>query len=214
MISQCKWKKRQAMSDRFVRTVTLTSLVLALACGDDSGTGPVVSVDLSEEWQTATPASQGLDAEGVSNAVAYARTLPRLLSLLVVRNGVLVVEEYFNGNRVDSLNDVRSVTKSVVSTLVGVALHQGRLPNLQGRLDEYLDPSYTEGLAPAKRAITFRDLITMSGGFEWHESDGVLPLNLEYNGWVNSPDPVAYLLARGLAAAPGTTFNYNSAGTH
>ena len=203
------------MSDRFLlRPALLTSLVLALACGDDHGTAPVVTGDLSQEWQTASPASQGLDPVGVTAAVAHARTLPRLLSLLVVRNGVLVVEEYFNGNRADSVNDGRSVTKSVMSTLVGVALHQGLLPSLEEMLDDYLDPSYTDGLAAAKRAITFGDLITMSGGFEWHENDGLLPGNTEYNGWVTSPDPVAYVLARGLVHAPGTMFNYNTAGTH
>jgi CubicO group peptidase (beta-lactamase class C family) len=203
------------MPDRFLfRPAFLGLGVLALACGGDSGTGPAATADLGEEWQTASPASQGLDPAGISGAVAHAQTLPRLLSLLVVRNGVLVVEEYFNGNRADSLNDVRSVTKSVVSTLVGLALHKRLLPDLGGRLDEYLDPVYVDGLAAAKRAITFRDLITMSGGLEWHESDGVLPLNIEYNGWITSADPVAYLLARGLVAAPGTTFNYNSAGTH
>ena len=203
------------MADRLLlRPAILTSLVLALACGDDHATAPVVTGDLSEEWQTASPASQGLDPVGITAAVAHARTLPRLLSLLVVRNGALVVEQYFNGNHADSLNDGRSVTKSVVSTLVGVALHQGLLPNLQGRLDEYLDPSLTDGLAADKRAITFGDLITMSGGFEWHENDAVLPPNAEYNGWVTSQDPVAYVLGRGLVAAPGTMFNYNTAGTH
>jgi CubicO group peptidase (beta-lactamase class C family) len=203
------------MRDRLlVRIAPLGCLILALACGNQVGTGPAATGDLSEEWQTASPASQGLDPVGVSDAVGYARTLPRLLSLLVVRNGVLVVEQYFNGNRADSLNDGRSVTKSVVSTLVGVALHQGLLPDLEGRLDEYLDPSYLNGLAADKRAITFGDLITMSGGFEWHERDGVAPPNTEYNGWVTSEDPVAYVLARPLIAAPGTLFTYNTAGTH
>ena len=54
----------------------------------------------------------------------------------------------------------------------------------------------------------------MSSGFEWHVSDGALPANAEYNGWVTSADPVAHLLGRNLVATPGTRFNYNSAGTH
>jgi CubicO group peptidase (beta-lactamase class C family) len=202
------------MTDRLLRPALAGCLLLALACGDPTDPGPIVTGDLSGEWPTASPASQGLDPARISDAVAHARTLPRLLSLLVVRNGVLVVEEYFNGNQAESLNDGRSVTKSVVSTLVGVALHQGLLPDLDGRLEEYLEPSYVEGLAAAKRAISFGDLITMSGGFEWHENDGVLPPSSEYNAWVSSADPVAHLLARGLVAAPGTLFNYNSAGTH
>src|SRR5262245_61481696 len=111
------------MIDRFpIRPLVAGGLLLALACGDATDPGPVGTTDLGDEWQTASPASQGIDPGGVADAVAHAQTLPRLLSLLVVRNGVLVVEQYFNGNRADSVNDGRSVTKSVVSTLVGVAL--------------------------------------------------------------------------------------------
>ena len=80
------------MPDRFlVRLLLFGFLVLAPGCGNEPGTGPVVTGDLTGEWQTAAPASQGLDPGGVVEAVVHARTLPRLLSLLVVRNGVLVV---------------------------------------------------------------------------------------------------------------------------
>jgi CubicO group peptidase (beta-lactamase class C family) len=215
MISQWVGKSRHDVADRFLlRPAHAVCCMLVLACGDPTEPGPVITGDLSVEWPTATPASQGLDPALVADAVTHARTLPRLLSLLVVRNGVLVVEQYFNGNRADSANDGRSVTKSVVSTLVGAALRQGLVPDLGARLDEYLPPSYLTDVPAGTRGISFGDLLTMSGGFEWHENDGVLPGNAEYNGWVQSDDPVAYLLARGLVAAPGTMFNYNSAGTH
>lgn len=170
-----------------------------------------MDTDLSAEWPTGLPASQDIDRTAIHNAVTHAGTLPRLLSLLVVRNGVLVVEEYFHGNFADSLNDGRSVTKSVMSTLVGVALHKGLLPSLSEKLDAHLAPAYLNGLSADARAITFRDLLTMSGGFEWHENDAT---NTEYNAWVTSPDPVAWVLARPIVATPGTRFNYNTAGTH
>ena len=196
------------------RALLVAALLLTQACGEATDPGPVVTGDLGAEWATASPSSQGLDPVATSDAVAHAKTLPRLLSLLVVRNGVLVVEQYFNGNRADSANDGRSVTKSVLSTLVGAALHQGLLTDLEARLDEHLPVAYTAGLSAATRGISFGDLLTMSGGFEWHENDGVLPGNAEYNGWIQSEDPVAHLLARNLVAAPGTMFNYNTAGTH
>ena len=201
-------------SDSFlgVRRTSL-ALLLAAACGAPTEPGPL-DADLSADWPTGSPASQDVDPTAIGNAITHAGTLPRLLSLVVVRNGVLVVEEYFNGNFVDSLNDGRSVTKSVMSTLVGVALHQGLLPSLSERLDSHVPEAYLNGLVAGTRAISFRDLLTMSGGFEWHETDGALPANAEYNAWIVSPDPVAWLLARPLVAAPGTTFNYNTAGTH
>jgi CubicO group peptidase (beta-lactamase class C family) len=193
----------------------LLSAVLLLACGEGtSGPTPNGDLDLSLEWQTASPASQDIDPGAITSAINHARGLPRILSLLVVRNGFLVVEQYFNGNKADSLNDGRSVTKSVLSTLVGAAVRQGLLTGVDTRLDALVPATYLDQLSAAKRAITVRDLLTMSSGFEWHENDGVLPANAEYNGWVLSSDPVAYLLARPLIATPGTIFTYNSAGTH
>ena len=81
-----------------LRSALVGSLLLLQACGGPTEPGPVVTGDLSTEWPTGSPVSQDLQPGGVANAVAHARSLPRLLSLLVVRNGVLVVEEYFNGN--------------------------------------------------------------------------------------------------------------------
>ena len=67
-----------------------------------------------------------------------ASQIPRLTSLLVVKNGTLVVEEYYRGNQRDSLNDLRSVTKSVVSTLTGLVLQEGYLTGLDQTLGEIL----------------------------------------------------------------------------
>ncbi len=184
------------------------ALWLTTACTDPAvGPGPIT--DLAAEWPVATPAAQDLDAGTIRSAVSKAKTLPRILSLLVVRNGTLVVEEYFNGNHRDSLNDVRSVTKSVLSTLVGAAARQGIVPTLEAPLSLYIPAPHAAGLTPASGAITIRQLITMSGGFRWNE-DGVA----EYNAWAGSPDPVGYLLARPLATTPGASFTYNSAAVH
>ena len=193
----------------------LVSAALLISCGESaSGPTPNTELDLSREWQTASPASQDIDPAAIAGAINHAGGLPRILSLLVVRNGVLVVEQYFNGNHADSLNDGRSVTKSVMSTLVGAALSKGLLTGLETRLEALIPEQYLDRLTATKRAITLRDLLTMSSGFEWHENDGVLPGNTEYNGWVQSADPVGYLLARPLVTAPGTSFNYNTAGIH
>ena len=184
------------------------SFWLTASCADPP-TGPEPIGDLAAEWQISDPAAEGLDAGTIRSAVEKARTLPRLLSLLVVRNGSLVVEEYFHGNHADSLNDVRSVTKSVVSTLVGAAARRGLLPTLDRQLPEGLPSRYHADLTAETRAITFRHLLTMSSGFEWDEV-GVA----EYNAWVVSPDPVGYLLTRPLVTVPGSRFSYNSAAVH
>lgn len=180
----------------------------ASACGDG---GPVavdnVTVDLSAEWQAAAPASVGIDGGRMDAAVAHAATLPRLLSLLVVRHGRLVVEEYFNGSHADSLNDVRSVTKSVLSTLTGIAARRGEI-DIDESIAGHLTP-WAADIDDVERTISVRHLLTMSGGWTWDESTAA-----GYNDWVLSADPIAYALQRPRAGPPGSSFRYNSAGVH
>lgn len=184
-------------------------LTVLAGCGDAlTGTARDNPIDLSREWESASPASQNIDAGRINAAIEHARTLPRLLSLLVVRNGKLVVEEYFNGNHADSLNDVRSVTKTVVGTLVGAAIASGEISSVDTPIGTYLERVFTE-LEPEKSAIRVRDLLTMSGGFLWDERT---PRG--YNEWLISGDYLGYLLERPLVSQPGQSFNYNSAAVH
>lgn len=164
-------------------------------------------LDLARPWDVVEPEQVGLDAAALAVAGATLADEPRAMSLLVIRSGRLAYERYFRGNHADSLNDVRSVTKSVVSTLVGIAVKDGLIDNLDVRLDEVLPESFA--LTPAQSAIRLRHLLTMSGGFEWAESGAT-----GYNEWISSPDHIAFLLDRPVVDPPGSTFTYNSAAVH
>lgn len=179
-------------------------VLLPAGCGD-SPTGPGSAVlDLSAPWAESGPGAQGMDSVRLAVAVGQASAIPRLMSLLVVRNGTLVVEEYFRGNHADSLNDVRSVTKSVVSTLTGIALKRGDFTSLDQTLGELLpDAPYQDS---RQRGITVWQLLSMAGGFEWFEDHGP-----DYTNWIRSQDHVRYLLERPIVSEPGTAFAYNSA---
>lgn len=182
--------------------------VVALACSGEPTAPPPGTIDLAADWRKTTPAAVGLDGADLHRALSHAAVVPRLLSLLVVRHGRLAVEAYFNGNDADSLNDVRSVTKSVVSTLAGIAVNSGDL-----RVDAPIGGLLTgwSGHPSGEwSSVTIQDLLTMSGGFSWDELNGLG----DYNAWVTSDDPVAYLLDRPIIDEPGTTFRYNSAGAH
>jgi CubicO group peptidase (beta-lactamase class C family) len=143
----------------------------------------------------------------LDGAFAAAVQIPNVRSLRVEQHGVVVREQYWGGGDADTPHDVRSVTKSVMSLLAGIADRQGCLP-LDATLGATLGPEAPSD--PAKAAITVRQLLSMSGGFQWNELGNVN----EYNDWVSSPDPVQYVLARPLVDAPGTFFSYDSAGYH
>jgi len=135
-----------------------------------------------------------------------ASNVAHVTSLSVQRDGAVVREAYYRGTA-RTTHDVRSVTKTVTSLLIGVALDTGCVRSLDQPIGELLgDLAPTD---PAKAAITVRDLLSMTSGFEWQE-DGAIG----YIDWDSSPNQVEYVLARPLVTPPGTRFNYNSGALH
>lgn len=200
--------RRHPIRFRAAAATWLFTLWLA-ACSD--AVAPVTfeaPVDLTLEWRAARPSATGIDEGALSRAAAMAEGIPRMRSLLVVHRGHLVLERYYGGTAAGDLADVRSVTKSIVSTLAGLARDRGHLAGLDRTLGELL-PEAIGALDPWERDIKVRDLLTMSGGWAWTELGAI-----GYNDWILSGDPIGFLLAKPRAAAPGSTFAYNSASTH
>lgn len=163
-------------------------------------------LDLAAPWLPADPAEAGFDAEALAGAAARAAAIPRCRSLLVARHGRLALERYFGTGHQQLLFDVRSVTKSVVSTLAGIAVRDG-LVGLDDSIAGYLGPPHV--LDGADAAVRLRHLLTMTSGFQWNELTGP-----DYNQWLSSADRVQYLLNRPHVFEPGSQFTYNSAAVH
>ena len=192
------------------RLLAIAAVVVAACDGPlDPGAPEPVRVDVGAPWVTATVEEAGGSPEIVEEALRRAWANPRMTSLLVVKNGRLTLEEYFGASRPDSLHDVRSIAKSVVSALVGVALRRGDLETLDDPVTGYLDLAASD-LEPEKSDITVRHLLTMTSGFEWDETAA----GGSYREWIEAPDGLRYLLDAPLADPPGTRFNYNSAAVH
>ena len=132
---------------------------------------------------------------------AAAAELPRLHSLLVSEHGTVVFERYFNGRRATTPANVKSVSKSVISALVGIAADR-KLLTLDQRLSMYFPD-----LAGPKRSITIEQLLTMQSGLESTS-------NRNYGAWVQSPNWVRHALAKPLLAAPGSEMIYSTGNTH
>lgn len=194
-------------------TVYFWIILFILACSsenDNAKATPDVGSDgfinLASEWQASSASEESIG--DLSNAVSLADAHPRLTSLLVARNGKLVAEHYFDGSNSNTLQDVRSITKSIVATLVGIALEEGAIKSLDDSIGFYLSDMGI-ALTSAQEEITIRNLLTMSSGFQWPEIGGSA-----YSDWILSGDPIGYLLNQPMASTPGTEFNYNSAATN
>ena len=208
------------MGMSMIRAILLAiALATLAACGGSSGGGSTNTpppsspqpppstaiIDVAQPWTTATPAASNLDEVRLNRAISDAASMPRFRSLLVARHGKLVSQNYFGGADRTTRFDVRSITKTIVGTLTGIAIAEGRIAGLDATVGTYIGTPYV--LDAGDRAVTVRQMLTMTAGYQWNESSGD-----DYNQWILSGDHVQFLLDRSQNA--GTGFLYNSALTN
>lgn len=143
----------------------------------------------------------------LDRAVAAAEELPRLHSLLVSRRGTLILERYFHGARRDRPANVKSVSKSIISALVGIAIDRRLIPGVAAPLSRYFPDLLQRPSEAPKRNITVEDLLTMRSGLEGTS-------NRNYGAWVRSANWVKHALGRPLLFEPGTEMEYSTGNTH
>ncbi len=112
--------------------------------------------------QATTPSSAEL-AAGIEEHAEIISDFDQVRAILVARNDEIVHEQYF-GTDADAYWGIQSVTKSVVSTLVGIALDEGLIGSVDDTLDKLL-PDHVREMSPAVRGTTLRQLLTMTAGF-------------------------------------------------
>jgi CubicO group peptidase (beta-lactamase class C family) len=138
---------------------------------------------------------------------------PQVRSLLVVRHGYLVYERYWQGFDAADGHEIHSITKSITSALVGIALGDHYLKSLDQTVGELLAAHLPRHPDPRLRGVTVRQLLTMTGGLPGDvqsvEGDQRLSRRL-----FRSRDWVGHILGRPLASKPGTTFAYSNASSH
>lgn len=139
-------------------------------------------------------------------AAQAAAALPRLRSLLVSHQRVLVLERYYHGARATQLANIKSASKSVIAALVGIAIAKGHIKSIDQPIADYF-PELLKDPEHRKRAITIADLLTMRAGLE--STSG-----REYGAWVRSRNWVRYVLAQPLIDEPGTRVEYSTGTSH
>jgi CubicO group peptidase (beta-lactamase class C family) len=181
------------------------------------------------DWQPVSPREAGfaddLDAR-LDKAIADKRVW-NLHSVVVVRNGRLVFERYFEGEdtarggrtvgavsfKPDTLHDLRSVSKSIVGLLYGIALAAGKVPAPEDQLMQSF-PEYADLAAdPARRRWTLHHVLSMTMGTDWNEGMSYAdPANSE-TAMDMAPDRYRYILERPIVMEPGQRWVYNGGAT-
>ncbi|MGD9141648.1 MAG: serine hydrolase [bacterium] len=163
-------------------------------------------------WEVASLDEVGMGAEHLDQMMndIYAN-YDYVHSILIVKDGKLVFEEYMNGWDPLRLHRLQSVTKSVTATLVGLAVREGFIGDLGDPLYEYL-PEYSALFDEAKKEITIEHLLTMSAGFDWNELETYYadPEACDAHIAGASGDFIKFVLERPIVNEPGTRWYYNS----
>jgi len=212
----------------------LLLVTLCAACLVSCARAPAYQVpELTDDgWEVASLDDVEMDADLLSRAVARIAngTYENVHAVLIVKNGTLVFERYFpgytwayedarhQGDRVtfdrDIAHNLASVTKSVTSILVGIALDQGRIGSVDDKVFAYF-PQYAHLNDAETDTLALEHLLTMSSGLQWNENE--LPYSNSNNDLVrlfSEPDPVDYILSRPIVSEPGTEFYYGGDNTN
>jgi CubicO group peptidase (beta-lactamase class C family) len=171
--------------------------------------GAAAQVSEPSEWPRTSFVAQGLDPARWQSLVQRIEEgfFREIRCVLVVKDGVILAEQYFNGSHPDELIDVRSAVKSYTSALTGIAIDQGFIPGVETGLVGYF-PEYEAALDDPKRDLTLRHALTMGFGLSWpigSGSESDRPPTL-HDSWILE------LFSRPMAFEPGTRFEYDSAG--
>lgn len=166
----------------------------------------------TEEWKKQTLAEQGLDPEILNDLVNEIRFGGNrdIHGILIVRNGYLVLEEYFQDYNRIKIHTLQSVSKSFTSALIGIAIEQGKINSVDEKvLSFFPDIMNIENLDDRKKEMKLKDILTMRSGTDYHERGSGSPhyiLNSLPTGWDR------FYLNRPMISKPGTSFLYDSGG--
>lgn len=161
------------------------------------------------DWQSADPASLRMDADKLSKLEPVIKSdYSNISAVVIVRNGFIAYEKYYRGHGPDDTHHVASVTKSILSALIGIAIDAGYIQNADQKVLDFF-PEYAPDAADRqKRAITVRHLLTMTAPYpfeDWRE-----PLDK----MCMQPDWVRYTLDMLGQGGNLGAFKYSTAGAH
>ncbi|MEJ2481617.1 MAG: serine hydrolase [Gemmatimonadota bacterium] len=170
---------------------------------------------LDDGWRTASPESGGLDVEVIGELVdaVVKGKLEYTHSLLIARNGRLLVEEYFYGFDRETRHDMRSASKSVTSTLVGIAIDEGRIQSSDtGVLSCFPDYRRYRHWDDRKAEIRIRHLLTMSSGLDARDGEPESAASERaYQSQSAEPDWTKFALDAPMLWDPGEHLYYGGA---
>lgn len=167
---------------------------------------------MNDGWDVSTMAIQNIKKEPIQNLIKSLQKEPlNIHSMLIFRNNKIVSESYFDGWHRERLHATRSVSKSFISTLIGIGIDQGKIKNVNEKILNFF-PEYPELKNATKSQIEIKNLLTMTLGLKWDE-ESYPPDDLRNDEFAieQSEDRLGYLFKKEVESPPYFKFEYNSA---
>lgn len=208
--------------------ITLLVILVTTSCRQTTDK-KTTSQNLEQEYiiDTSSPESVGVQSQVLNELVDSIERgfYPNRHSLLFYKDDTLVLEEYFPGNDQNwgqdigivqhndtVLHDMRSVSKSIVSACIGIAISQGKIKSIDQPIFDFFE-DYEQYKNNGREMLTIKHLLTMTSGLKWNED---VPYDNPENSeiqMINSGDGIGFVLSRELTSEPGTVFQYNGGTT-
>ncbi len=168
-----------------------------------------ITNETDKEWNITSPESQGMISDMLIDMIEHIKENQyNTHSILIHRNGHFVFEAYFHPYDKSTSHNLKSTSKGVISALVGIAIREGFIDNLEQKVYNFF-PEYTDdNTNESKLEIKIKHLLTMTAGLKWTENDIKSMLTFI------SGQRIKNILRLPLIETPGTTFNYNTGLTH
>ena len=212
------FKEQNGLNSRTqpARWAIIAILILSILAGCDSSN--ILDSSLSDEelalvdytplerddWNVSTPGEQGLDPDLIAELYYDAAQLDKFYSLLVIKDGTLIAEEYFNEGSADRKTLLQSVSKSYISALVSIAIEQGCISGIDAKLVDFFPEIAGKITDPRKNQITIEDLLQMRAGYPDEETDQGYMDALYWGVYTPLIEDFP------LVCDPGTCFNYSN----
>jgi CubicO group peptidase (beta-lactamase class C family) len=214
----CQWagivdqQNRKSCVSVWTMSALLVFALIGRMKAEDSPREPNPEHFPTHEWLTSAPESQGMDSQTLADALDFIRAQKvGIHSLLIVRNGRIVLDSYFFPFQVSELHDIASVTKSITATLVGMAIAQHKIGDVHQTLLSFFADRRVANRNPWKEQITIEHLLTMTSGLDCRIEP---PNEITLNEMTQSRDWIQFMLNLPMADEPGSRFVYCSGGMH
>ncbi len=194
-------------------TLTIFILLINTFCYGQNTYEYAQPKNLEDGWKTINLQSLRVDTTKIYKLFNQLyRKENKLHSILLVKNGKIVIEEYFKNHSVNRRHDLRSTTKSIRSILLGIAIDKGFIDSIDDPISKYLiSPVPIKNIDERKDKITIKHLLTMSAGFDCNDWDkkskGQEDRVHKTKNWLQ------YTLNLPMVNEPGVVSNYCSMGT-